>query len=608
MNPFARVIVAALLVVSVTLSHARPAEAFVPLALPLVAAGKALWIGAGAALGAGSTLGLWAWLNARTGDVPAEAQWTPQPNDLQLLLEPEHLGLQEDGGAEGSYSFPYLHTGTGGFAEEDWISGLQVHKGSIGNRPHVAGTFASWSGTRTTVEVTLTGTALATGTVWAQPMYFSVIGYRALDDNPSVRYSCNVSVIQLDLVQGSPFSVPGLARCTASTELANLSEPWEHAYPANPGDNEFVYLREGSSNTATIVSRYNMEPQEYQPGMAWRITGAEVECYDPSTDSTFVVYLETDPYVSGYELPAILPQCPEGSTPRQLEVWSDPAPGSSGLRVPLIHWEQEDAYLDPQHDLIDCLVSPWLCVLRVERITDTGTEPCTVSAENCRDWFSDPQRAQKYVCMWGDHELPIAQCYELAQAYNPGTGGLVVPNPNLNPQPEPNPDTGTGIEVVPNDPEQLPGIGGTQATQPVESPGTADGCLAQGLVAWNPVTWVYAPVVCAMQAMFLPSEASLASLQTVPEAFHGKPPHSVITGVSEWWGGFSDVGTSCLLVEMPVAEYGTYTVIDSCTPGAVAGWIMDQRALLAVVIYGLFVGPLAWWAWKQYAPGSQGVA
>jgi hypothetical protein len=367
----------------------------------------------------------------------------------------------------------------------------------------------------------------------------------------------------------------------------------------------------------TAQSNLTKTPAEYT-------VTTELDCFNNQTGTTTKVLVDQTVFVTPEgSFPSAPAACPTGTTISYGRVRAAPRPGTTGPTRDLFEWEQDQGLLVPAPSpWQDCLYpagSP--CVLRVEKTADfTVTDPewqaCSTAFGNCTDWWWEADRDLRYRCMWGVYVLPAEQCRDLAYAYRTGTSGQVAPNPELVPptsgQTSPQPTTPSAPTTSPTAPSTTPGTGtGTGTiTFPDPTPGPEHGdtsCWSGMAIGWNPVSWVLEPTKCALQWAFVPSTTTVTSLQTVGDQFSSKAPVSYAVAASEWVDTFSNGGSSCLVLAPTI--YGqSYPVVDSCTPDPVSGQIMAMRPLLTVAVWGLFALPLAWWAWRQYAPGSQGSA
>jgi hypothetical protein len=360
---------------------------------------------------------------------------------------------------------------------------------------------------------------------------------------------------------------------------------------------------------------------------AQRTTTAEAECIN--AQGHVVIVTETTPawevIPGGQEVDSPAVQCPPGYALKGLQVWTDPAPGSQGARLPITDWEQDPDVLNDSL-LEECIFAPASdpCLLRVVRVLPDGQiVPCREDGTNCQDWWHDPDREARFRCMWGPIQLPLTECWPLARKYNRTTSGQIVPNPALIPpltgtQPTTEPVIGTPTEVPTIPAPGTPGQPGTPPgtpdifTPPAEIPEVerAD-CFPNGWGLLNPVEWVLKPVKCALTWAFVPSPATMSRLTDIAADAGGKAPFSVIQSFVEWFepigGMLGGGGGTCLHITVPILGE-SYRVVSTCDPGQPETIIMGWRPWLTVVANAWLVVPLAWWAWKQYAPGSQGVA
>lgn len=248
--------------------------------------------------------------------------------------------------------------------------------------------------------------------------------------------------------------------------------------------------------------------------------------------------------------------------------------------------------------------------------------PCDVL--NCNGWWNDPKRDSKYECWWYRPStgtgipLPLDQCVAHQWKIDPDSGAIQTLDPNTDdgwspgvrpgtqPQPNPDPSPSPSPGTLPN-----PNPDG----QPDGAPRPDDGCMSRDVeegTGWMS-RWVFRGVSCALEWAFVPSEATLTEVETTIQTATTKAPFSYMTSVVGWVGDFSDIPTSCLDIG-PVFPEGQgiarteLTVIDSCGAHAVTDEVESYRPILTVAVWGFFILPFAWWAWRQYAPGSQGDA
>lgn len=209
----------------------------------------------------------------------------------------------------------------------------------------------------------------------------------------------------------------------------------------------------------------------------------------------------------------------------------------------------------------------------VERVPDgaTVTEPTTT--------WPNGDTAQ---CLWGPYDVDVAEC------------GTVATDPAPSPTPAADPATG-----------------------PAGSPPAGDGdCTPSGWgMLFNPLGWIYKPVKCAIRWAFVPSQASYGTLNTMAADFQGRVPVSWIVDVGTWvptvLGGpptGTDPASACFVYDVHLGVLGDFHIINSCADEPVPNAIRSMRPLLVVCVYLSFLAPLAWWAWKAYAPLARGMA
>lgn len=229
------------------------------------------------------------------------------------------------------------------------------------------------------------------------------------------------------------------------------------------------------------------------------------------------------------------------------------------------------------------------------------TVNCTANSE-CAGWQTGTQRAapttnvrdmttgtevaelpRRYPngdpleCRWGPYTLAVDECLALPTEPPP------VPVPTVDAPPVPD---------------------------PVPTPGS-EGCFAG--MSPNPMSWpkalIYSPIKCALVWAFVPSTASSASIAALRADIGNRAPVSWVGDV----GGFVvgavsglDGAPGCFVFDVDLASLGRFHIIDSCNPAdVIVKAIRPLRPLLLIAGYLAFLGPLAWWAWKSYAPLSR---
>lgn len=284
---------------------------------------------------------------------------------------------------------------------------------------------------------------------------------------------------------------------------------------------------------------------------------------------------------------------------------------------------------------------------------------CTVQANACRlAPVTDPDTGQT-VCKWGPYTMPLSDCDGLVAEPVPTTSpapstqptptasplptyplprmppGRPLPQgtPTITTQPDPRdptrqcttwtypdgsvvrnclaPDGSGVVDLWPPGtphpaPEPPPESHPLPPTTPTD-PGVAGrDCIGTVITLDNPASWVYGPVVCALQWAFVPSQRPLDKVQAAAGDLGGKVPFSYVTGVVGWTDGLDGAGSACFTLDVATPG-GSMQALNSCGGGFI-GELRAHRVLLEAAVWAMFATPLGWWAWRQYAPGSTGVA
>lgn len=299
-----------------------------------------------------------------------------------------------------------------------------------------------------------------------------------------------------------------------------------------------------------------------------------------SQTSYSVTYKEADATLP----PIDLAPCPSGSQPVERTVTEGDLSGAGGTQ--LFDWNSPDPLTSPYPD---CLPggAQVPCVMRLVQEPATGGQLTCGTAADCTAYSLQPDGStaltevvgtDTYACLWGTYSLPLVQCDAMGTSEGISTA----------------PDTGTEADG------SSPGLG----IPPAGSPGTA--CFPSGWGLLNPVSWVYMPMMCALRDSFEPSDSSVATLTSLQSDAAGRAPFSVVTAASSWVGdvlGAGSSGTCDLGWTVSLGPLGHVSVLSCGDP--IVGILRGYRTLVEIALFAGFFGPLAWWAWRQYAPGSQ---
>lgn len=296
---------------------------------------------------------------------------------------------------------------------------------------------------------------------------------------------------------------------------------------------------------------------------------------------------------SVFRLPAVY--CPPGKVAKKAKVDWTPA------NVP-------DA---PKQEIVpEFIADPWAltlpteypqcmnttCLLELFEVIPSGSpQYCGAYAVACPEWYTNPQKTSKFECHYGPYVVDLAKC----DVYR--APGQLVPNTELDP------DKGTMRPVAPGPDGGLPVPTPSPTAPPTQQ--TGDGCFPKGWGAFNPVEWVMKPVGCALQKAFVPSTATQTKISNLQTTATQVTPMPQLQSLFAWLKPPSAAPT-CGSFGIPIWFIDkTLTAVDTCNPNdPIMKGLRPLRPVLELAVWVGMFAPLAWWAWREYAPGSKGVA
>lgn len=305
-------------------------------------------------------------------------------------------------------------------------------------------------------------------------------------------------------------------------------------------------------NSATVSTYGEPAPQH-----KLRFT---VTCQAPDgTQTTSTSYSATFKEADTVLPPIQVEPCPTGAIPVEQQTYEGDSTGAGGS--PVITWQHpvDPAVPDPY---ADCAPggSAAPCLVQLRKIDPaTGADlACDAPGVDCTDFDPDADgETSLYRCEWGTHVIDLADC----TAVKPATAG-----------PTTGEDTGS-----------FPLSGPT--------PGGED-CLGSGW-SWNPWSWIYVPVKCALEWAFVPSSSTLTDASTsLSEAYNGSALGTVVTGAGDVVGGVSGIvsaagGDDCSGPALPavpsVGLAGESHPLSACDP-PMSTWAEFSRVVLGVAV------------------------
>lgn len=236
-----------------------------------------------------------------------------------------------------------------------------------------------------------------------------------------------------------------------------------------------------------------------------------------------------------------------------------------------------------------CVVAVWI----------NGNQ-CAVGVSGCGTWetYKQDHPNATVQCKWGSYVVAMSDCAPLSVAYQPNTGVQIINQTD--------PSTGTptstqtqqhngGTQSQPAPGPALPTTGtnpsvGTGTNTPPNAQGQAvdtDNCLGNGW-SWNPVSWIFTPVKCALIWAFVPATPLQNRIDTIKTTYASKFPFNI-------GGAFNGMSGSltggCPDWRIKVGNVDQNIVCDSSFVGAIRSarpWIAG--GMLAVAFWPLIRG------------------
>lgn len=274
--------------------------------------------------------------------------------------------------------------------------------------------------------------------------------------------------------------------------------------------------------------------------------------------------------------------CPAGSVPVSVESTLQ-QPGQPSRSLGKVG-------VDPQAqaDYSACLgAGSKGCDMWVEQ----GGSMCKAGGAGCVDWATAAQKnPENYSCRWGPYTLAAADCEPLRHSYVTQHGSVLTtanattavpavdaagtpwpadsPYPGQQPAPGTSPSTGTAPETTTGG-LPLSGTNGApySGTDPALAPDSRTRQCFDDNWTWNPFSWVFTPVKCAMQWAFVPrSSVLIKHLEGLRTTQTGKALDQWIASINSFGAAFEVSGSSCLgpALDLPEKLGGTLYPASTC--------------------------------------------
>lgn len=290
-------------------------------------------------------------------------------------------------------------------------------------------------------------------------------------------------------------------------------------------------------------------------------------------------FRETDPEWPGFPTPECDPSAVAVSTEMYLDTEGVGRTEMYSADAPAEWSEWQEMYPECVDGSCELLLSRW----------DPQTEKelgCFANPGLCQDWFKDPAKKDNYRCTYGGKPVPLEECNAYSELFKPDPK---YSNPNTGEAPAPSPSPGPGGE-------------------PEEGPGQNSDCppAFSWTSLFNP-WWYYKGVSCALTEAFVPTQTA-TKVQTLSTTVTTRAPVQELGSIITWLSPPRNT-QRCGAFEIPVWFIEKpVKALDTCNDDPIMKVIRPLRPIFGAAIWISVLGPLAWWAWREYAPGAKGVA
>jgi hypothetical protein len=319
--------------------------------------------------------------------------------------------------------------------------------------------------------------------------------------------------------------------------------------------------------------------QDANPQRWWETTW-QCSAGAPGGSQRSASFTETDPEWPGFPTA----QCAAGSVVTSILVDQITENGES-QRV--WEWTAGEGYTEWADTYPQCVGGGCeLLLKRIDLVTGARVS-CFDNPSLCTKWMTDPGKHENYECSYGGTVVGLEQCFVYAPTFEMGPGSdYADPDGNVDPNPTP------GGETDPDGPSR------DESCPPPFS--------------WSSLVnpwWYYKATSCALSEAFVPTQTQV-KVQQIAQTVQTKTPVPQIRSIADALTP-PDAGSECLRLSLPLKFVIGHDqpMLDSCTwSDPVSQLLRQYRPLLGIVAWVVTIAPLAWWAWRTYAPGSTGTA
>lgn len=272
-------------------------------------------------------------------------------------------------------------------------------------------------------------------------------------------------------------------------------------------------------------------------------------------------------YEADETLPPIVPSaCPEG-LPTGLQVYEGTSDGSGGTQR--IGWTAPST--NPYPECLPggvqapCVNSLWL-------VTSTGTKlNCAGATVDCTSYVGTTVADPNYECRWGTYVVADTDCAPLEALQQTPTAV----------------DAGTDTGANPD-------------------PSDGTNCITSSW-SWNPVSWVYAPVKCALKWAFVPSAEAATSWQTKINTIKTQFPVNIMVGgynaIVDIIGAVNTTSPAACDFAFHTAQGVSFDPI--CNAASTMQSNTKGQAIYRLMQIGM-IGAFGWWTLRRIAASFGG--
>lgn len=338
------------------------------------------------------------------------------------------------------------------------------------------------------------------------------------------------------------------------------------------------YFYSGNTPLVTGLLRYkpsgvtDWQYLEEAPGDPERF----LECVVTLDDGSVLVG-EGAPYreSSGSFIPPACPPAPPGRYATDIAM-NEHLVGSSGTPTVLYDEPTSEEYQEWSTLYPECADGACLLDLRVKSGLILGGS-CFDMSDQCANWWSDPEKSDKYQCTYGAHDVAIGECAIYSGIFKSERVAVGAPYSD--------PMTGDWDGTA-----SAPRLDGQAMSQAVQNPASARACTGLNITGFDPVGFVLRPIQCALEWAFVPRPLVVeAELVGGEASWDGKPPAVIAAAVGSFALTPAVSGCSKSVTIFSGVFEQTITPIDVC-PGSMARPFADaSRVVTAAVMVVLVI-------------------